>query len=303
MTRLLPTLCASLLLGLALRAAEPAAPIRLLVRADDLGNAQSTNEAAIRSFREGIAKSVEIIAPGQWTPEAVRLVAATPGIDVGVHLCLTSEWEGSKWRPLTTAPSLVDEFGYFVPERNQPKDSARHLGVLGFAFDLREVETELRAQIGSLQKQLAAAGAPASALSHFSTHMAVADGTTELRALTERLGEENHAWVLEKGLRRLLDTKFLAAEFPAAAEKLRDPKTREAGIVEILEKLPSGDWLWVTHPALDTPEIRGFNLAGGENVAEMRAADFRCITSEKIKEVIHRRGIQLISYRDLAAKN
>jgi hypothetical protein len=34
-------------------------------------------------------------------------------LDVGVPL--TSEWENIKWRPLTHAPSIVDEDGYFFP--------------------------------------------------------------------------------------------------------------------------------------------------------------------------------------------
>ena len=96
------------------------------------------------------------------------------------------------------------------------------------------------------------------------------------------------------------EQKFLAANFPAAAAKLRDPKTREDAMLEVLEGLPPGDWLWITHPALDTPEIRGFRNPDTENVAEARAADFRCVTSAKVREVIRRRGIQLISYRDLA---
>src|SRR5436190_6599021 len=38
--------------------------IRLLVRADDMGVAQSVNEACIKSHKEGIVKSVEVIVPG-----------------------------------------------------------------------------------------------------------------------------------------------------------------------------------------------------------------------------------------------
>src|SRR4051812_45418701 len=75
--RFLSALSALILPAIALPAAE--APIRLLVRVDDMGNAQATNEACIRAFREGFARSAEILVPGQWTPDAVRLVAATRG--------------------------------------------------------------------------------------------------------------------------------------------------------------------------------------------------------------------------------
>lgn len=280
---------------------QPAAdqPIRLLVRADDLGNAQATNEACVRAYREGIVRSVEVIVPGQWTPDAVRLIAATPGLDVGVHLALTSEWDRCKWRPLTTAPSLVDEFGYLVPKSRQPAGSKLHLGVIDSHYDLREVEAELRAQIDGLQQQLTAAGAAAGTFSHFSAHMYVCYGTPDLLALTERLGKAYGMRATEQGLRHVSDKKFLASRAPNSLAKTLVPATQEEGYLEILEQLTPGDWLWIVHPAFDTPEVRAFDTPDNHIVAERRAADFRCVTSEKIKEVIRRRGIQLISYRDL----
>src|SRR5687767_3246676 len=72
---------------------KPDGEIRLLVRADDMGAAQSVNEACILTARDGIARSVEIIVPGPWFLDAVRLLKENPAIDAGVHLTLTSEWE------------------------------------------------------------------------------------------------------------------------------------------------------------------------------------------------------------------
>ena len=80
--------------------------IYLLVRADDIGMAHNANEACMHTFREGIARSVELMAPCAWFMEAVRLLDACPEYDVGVHLTLTSEWENIKWGPLTAASSL-----------------------------------------------------------------------------------------------------------------------------------------------------------------------------------------------------
>lgn len=99
--------------------------IQLLVRADDMGVAQAVNEACIQSYREGIVRSVEVIVPGPWFLDAVRLLQENPELDVGVHLALTSEWERVKWRPLTHAPSLVDADGYFRPmTRQRPENVA-----------------------------------------------------------------------------------------------------------------------------------------------------------------------------------
>src|SRR5437763_222912 len=66
-------------------AAEPRQPevIELLVRADDMAVAQSVNEACIASYKDGIARSVEVIANGAWFPDAIRLLKENPGLDVG----------------------------------------------------------------------------------------------------------------------------------------------------------------------------------------------------------------------------
>lgn len=89
--------------------------IRLLVRGDDIGSSQAANQACINSYRNGIMRSVELMVPCPWFLDAARLLKENPGLDVGIHLVLNSEWAAMKWRPLTCAPSLVDSNGYFYP--------------------------------------------------------------------------------------------------------------------------------------------------------------------------------------------
>jgi len=86
--------------------------IRLIVRDDDMASFHDANVACIKTCKEGIARSIEIMVPCAWFPEAVRLLHENPSIDVGIHLVLTSEWEGIKWRPLADVPSIVDKDGY-----------------------------------------------------------------------------------------------------------------------------------------------------------------------------------------------
>jgi hypothetical protein len=45
--------------------------------------------------------------------------------------------------------------------------------------------------------------------------------------------------------------------------------------------------------------MRAIGHKGYENVASHRAGVTRAFTSDKVKQVIQRRGIQLISYADL----
>src|SRR5262245_41898293 len=86
-----------------------AAPPRLIVRGDDMGYSHSGNEAILKCYKEGIETSIEVIVPSPWFPEAAKMLADNPGVDVGIHLALTSEWDNVKWRPLSDCPSLRDE--------------------------------------------------------------------------------------------------------------------------------------------------------------------------------------------------
>jgi predicted glycoside hydrolase/deacetylase ChbG (UPF0249 family) len=90
-------------------------PPRLIVRGDDMGYSHAGNMAILRSYKEGIETSIEVLVPSPWFPEAVRVLAENPAVDVGIHLTLTSEWDNIKWRPLSTCPSLRDADGYFYP--------------------------------------------------------------------------------------------------------------------------------------------------------------------------------------------
>ena len=87
----------------------------LVVRIDDLASSHSANVACIDTYVNGIARAVEVMPVCAWFPEAAKMLQEHPGLDVGVHLTITSEWENVKWRPLTSCPTLVDEDGYFYP--------------------------------------------------------------------------------------------------------------------------------------------------------------------------------------------
>lgn len=255
--------------------------IRLLVRGDDMGAAQSVNEACILSAREGVVRSVEVIVPGPWFLDAVRRLKEVPSLDVGVHLTLTSEWERVKWRPLTHAPSLVDADGYFRPMTRQRPDFPPDTGFVDANPKLEEVERELRAQIEAARRHLG------TRVSHVSAHMGAAVATPALRAVTERLARE-YGLRLEAHGRPPGRWSGIAL---SAEEK-------EEGLVKLLEALRPGAWMIVEHPALDTPEMRSIGHKGYENVAADRAGVTRAFTSDKVREVVARRKIELISYAE-----
>jgi predicted glycoside hydrolase/deacetylase ChbG (UPF0249 family) len=265
--------------------AKPEGAIRLLVRVDDMGVAQSVDEACIKTCKEGIARSVEVIVPGPWFPDTVRLLKENPEIDVGVHLALTSEWERVKWRPLTLAPSLADADGYFRPMTFQRPDFPPHTGFVNGKPNPAEVERELRAQIEMARRHLG------KRVTHVSAHMFAARATPELAAITRRLAQEYGLITEDVGL------KF-GGTF---GNNKSTPEQREKALLHLLETLKPGQWMVLEHPGFDTPELRAIGHKGYENVAADRAGVTRALTSAKVKEVIARRKIELISYADMAS--
>ena len=163
---------------------QPAAgPIRLLVRADDMGSFHAANVACIESYKKGIVRSVELIVPGPWFPEAVKMLKENPGLDVGVHLTLTSEWDALKWAPKSHAPSLVDPNGYFFPmvwknQRFPPRSSLQES-----AWTLADVERELRAQIETALRHVPR-------VSHLSSHMGFESIDSRIAELVEKLRKD-----------------------------------------------------------------------------------------------------------------
>ena len=106
----------------------------LIINCDDVGSSHSANVAALRALDEGIATSATMMVPCPWAREAARMFA---GRDVGVHLTLTAEYPGYRWRSLTGARSLHDSDG-FLPART--KDAVRNA-------QPDDVRAECRAQI------------------------------------------------------------------------------------------------------------------------------------------------------------
>lgn len=258
--------------------------IRLLVRADDIGTAQAVNEACIKSYQEGIVRSVELMVPGPWFLDAVRLLKANPDLDVGVHLTLTSEWERVKWRPLTHSSSLVDTDGYFRPMTRQRSDFPPGTGFLEAQPNPEEVERELRAQIETAQRHLG------KQVSHISSHMGTATATPELAALTRRLAEEY-------GLRMQFPSLKSGGSFGSMNSTAEQ---REQLLIQRIENLQPGQWCIIEHPGLDTLEMRGIGHKGYENVAADRAGVTHAFTSARVKEAVARRGIKLISYAEVS---
>jgi predicted glycoside hydrolase/deacetylase ChbG (UPF0249 family) len=256
---------------------------RLLVRGDDMGYTHSGNQALIKCYQNGIEKSIEVLVPSPWFPEAVKLLKQNPGVDVGIHLDLTSEWENIKWRPLSDCPSLKDSAGYFFPmvypNKNYPGRS-----ITEQRWKIEDVEKEFRAQIELGLKNI-------QHISHFSAHMGCTNLSPEVRALTIRLAKEYKIPV---------DPEWDYKGFVGYDGPHKTSEEKIESFIRMLNKLePGKTYIFLDHPGLCNDELKAVFHIGYEGVCEDRQGVTDTFTSDKVKAVIKQKGIQLITYRDL----
>jgi hypothetical protein len=256
--------------------------IILLLRADDIGSSHAANLACIEAYRNGIARDVEVMVPCAWFPEAVRMLRENPGLDVGVHLTLTSEWENMKWGPVTCSPSLTDSQGYFFPMVWKNPDFPPASSIQEAKWNLGDIERELRGQIETAMRLIPQ-------VSHVSSHMGFNGLDSSIQGVYSRLEKEY-------GLR---------IEAPAGQKwfdgfgKAKTLDDKIAHFVKALEDLQPGVYIHVEHPALDTPEMRAIGHKGNYDVAEQRDAVAKVFTNDRVKEAVRKKGIRLIGYKDL----
>ncbi len=261
-------------------------PPRLIVRGDDMGFSHSGNQALVKSYREGVETSIEVIVPSPWFPEAVKLLKQNPRVDVGLHFAITSEWDNVKWRPLTEAASLRNEDGYFYqmlyPNKDYPKQA-----VMDNKWTIEDVEKEMRAQIETAKKYIPQ-------LSHVSGHMNALAFDPKMKELTAKLSKEYNLPMVDAD-----GVKEFGINYVWFDLKGKNTEQRIDAFIEMLSKLEAGKtYVYVEHPGLDDPELRAISHIGYEDVAQGRQDITTVFTSEKVKEAIVRKGVKLVSYKE-----
>lgn len=223
--------------------AQQALPPRLIVRADDMGSFQAANGASLRSYTNGIVTSIEVMAVTPWFPEAARMLRENPGVDVGLHLVITSEWDNVKWRPLTHCPGLTDDNGYFqprlFPDKNYPGGA-----IMEQKWTPEEIEREFRAQI-----ELALKNIPH--ISHLSGHMGSTAFDPRVAEITARLAEEFHLPCVDRNLMTYVNQGAGTRRVP---ERRKVPGLLPLrGLISILPGLPGPMPLSGRKPKVSSP--------------------------------------------------
>jgi predicted glycoside hydrolase/deacetylase ChbG (UPF0249 family) len=255
----------------------------LIINCDDFGSSHAANVAVEASIRDGLATSATMMVPCPWAREAAVRSKALP---VGVHLTLTAEYPGYRWRSLTNAKSLHDRDGFLPRTAQEVWDHA----------NLAEAEAECRAQV----EQALEWGVD---VTHLDSHM----GTVQIdprffeiylklaiefrlpmRMVSTRherqLGFESRSRATAAGI--LFPDNFISPRWGTPA---RDT------LVESLHDLRPGVSEIYLHPVEDGAELKGYDH---ENPA-LRAADYTCLMDNHLKEIVADHRIKTISFRPL----
>jgi len=264
----------------------------VVLHADDVGMC----EATVSAYRELLATGQPIAAstmvPCGWFPAAAALCREHPEADMGVHLTLTSEWDGYRWGPISTrdpASGLLDAEGCF-PRSVAPV-------VRGAKRDA--VRTELAAQVERAQS----AGID---VTHLDCHMAVLFNDTlqpeyvDLARRT-RLPIFNGRWDVRIMEMIGVDSGTVEPdpEFPSFARHWMSPLHRpdEDAFDRVrrqIAKVPAGLTQLIFHPAADGVELRA--IAPDHRA---RVADFEVLRSGKLVDWMREEGVEPVSYRRL----
>lgn len=259
---------------------------KLIVRGDDMGFSHSGNLALVKSYREGIETSIEVIVPSPWFPEAVKLLQQNPRADVGLHFAITSEWDNIKWRPVSSCPSITNEDGYFYPmlfkNRNYTGQS-----IMDHDWKLEDIERELRAQIKLAKKYIPG-------LSHISGHMGATGFDPNVKAMVARVAAEFQLATVDS------DPSRNPISYARVDLNNKNTEQRIDAFIDMINSLEKGrTYLFVEHPGLDDAELKAISHIGYTDVAEGRQDVTTIFTSEKVREAIARKGVQLVGYDEV----
>ncbi|MGH8909855.1 MAG: polysaccharide deacetylase family protein [Egibacteraceae bacterium] len=260
----------------------------VIVHADDVGMCGATVDAFFELAEGGVTSSGSMMVPCPWFPEAASRCRGRADLDMGVHLTLTSEWDGYRWGPISTrdpSSGLLDEEGYF--HRNQDRWRT---------IDREAVRREMDAQVD----RALAAGVD---LTHVDSHMfAVLHGSLAdeyvglgLARRTPVLLTRQPGWVAA-----LSESKIAAWEeqglpvFDHLREMpLNRPTANWLDRAKLLfDQLPAGLTYLITHPARDTPELRAITSDWRQ-----RVADFETFRDDELARHIRTLGIQVVGWR------
>ena len=277
----------------------------LIVHADDFGLSEKVNAGILDAYCNGILTSTSVIASGSAVNQAIELSRSEPGLDVGVHLTLVGE---QPILPADAIPSITNQQGRLLDTAG-----AFMKRLVRGSVSLDEVRREFDAQIS----RVADHGVEISHLDgHQHLHMApgirsiVGELARKWRVPAIRYPAENlRPYMLNEpgAWRRVAELLLLNAfcSFAPTDEFARPDhffgfyfggRLSKRNLLTLLAHLPPrGTCELMCHPGLSDPAspYRHWNYWWQE--------EHDALLDPKVSEFLRKRGVELITYRDLRA--
>lgn len=270
----------------------------LIIHADDIGVSHSANSASLKAFKEGSVNSGSIMVPCPWFPEIAAYAKENPGLDLGLHLTLNSEWALYKWgpvAPIAEVSSLVDDKGFLY---DNVLDLIKHAKVA-------EVERELRAQI---DRAIAFGINP----THFDGHMGAAFSNPDYLKVYLKLSHEYKVPALLNAeafkvmfnldLHTILTDKDVPTDGIFMATDTDYKNGMNNFYTKVLNEMKPGLNVLLLHAAYDNDEMKAVTIDRTAYGAAWRQADFNFFTSADCKQLLKANDIQLITWREIKEK-
>lgn len=241
--------------------------VAIISRSDDLGSSISANIAIEQVINAGFIKNVSIMACGPAIEDAARRLAHRTDVCFGLHVCLNAEWDRVKWKPLSPqAPDsgLTDENGFFLSDPGLFRESRP---------SVEAILTEVTAQYERLRSL-------GFAIRYLDSHMFY-------ERYVPGVDEAIAAFAIAHGL---LDHMYYYRFLPERTDWL--------GGAEALRQVPAGQYLLITHPSLDTEEMRrtGNRRTPGDTVARRRARETAVLSDPDFLRGMAEAGIAALRY-------
>ncbi|RLF02741.1 MAG: hypothetical protein DRJ64_09005 [Thermoprotei archaeon] len=278
--------------------------ILLIIHADDVGMCHSVNEAALDLLLNEDISSCSLMVPCPWILEAFDFFKSHMDIDVGIHSTFTSEWRFYRWGPVTPKDrvrSLLDEQGYLWRNSLMVANNAKPY----------EIGLELESQIS---RALRFGIRP----SHVDTHMgtvytrpeffmkyvdlSIRYGATPMvvypkREVIEWAKRSEGVTINEEMINTMKDLKVPKLDMLFTKIEGHEYHDRLKGFIKILKSLQSGKFYQIIiHPGMRTYELKG--IIGEYYI--LRYLDYRIVKSMDVKEVLDKRNIHLIGWREVS---
>lgn len=266
----------------------------LIIHADDMGLSQSTNAAVIKAFDARGITSGSIMIPCPWALDMAKYAKDHPGLDIGIHLTMTAEWESYKWDGIVSSgliPSLLDKSGYFYA-------SVEELAKVGKGVD---AEKELRAQIDRA-KSLGLSP------THIDTHMGSVLANGELMSVYLKLsGEYKLPILFPRAYLGMLPTdaakQFGESIFLLDNLFMLEPQMIGTNWIDAYKKgiseLKPGLNQMIVHIGFDNEEMKAICKGHPDYGSEWRQKDLDLVLGNELKDNLKAANVILITWRQI----